>query len=151
MSKKYFISSDIHSFYDEYMTALNDASFDINNDEHIIVVLGDIFDRGKQPLEVYNFLKGLPKERRILIRGNHETLLRDLVKRGYPEKWDVSNGTLDTLYYMAGLPSEITCRVNFYKETDTVEYNSDKYKKIEEKYEAQRKTIWHNKVEEVID
>ena len=64
--KKYFVCSDIHSHYNELMTALNDAKFDINNPEHILIVLGDIFDRGDQSIEVYNFLRGLPLSRRVL-------------------------------------------------------------------------------------
>ena len=92
---KCFISSDIHSFFDEWQTALLKSGFDIHNPEHVIVVLGDIFDRGTQPLQVYYFLKALPKERRILIRGNHEILLKELVERGYAESHDYHNGTND--------------------------------------------------------
>lgn len=100
--KKYFISSDIHSFYDEWMKALKDNGFDLDNPEHILIVCGDIFDRGTKPLEVYEFLKNLPKERRILIRGNHELLLRDLVIRGYAEQHDKTNGTVDTVFRFLG-------------------------------------------------
>lgn len=95
--KKYYISSDIHGFYDEYMTALKKAGFDFNNPEDILIICGDIFDRGHQPLEIYNFLKGLPKERRILIRGNHELLLKKLIERKYWKDYDIHNGTADTL------------------------------------------------------
>ena len=35
--KKYFVVADIHSFYDEFMKALNDAGFDINNEDHILI------------------------------------------------------------------------------------------------------------------
>lgn len=98
---KWFCCSDIHSFYDELMSSLTAAGFDINDPEHGIIVCGDIFDRGNKPLEVYNFLRGLPKERRILIRGNHEYLLRDLVNRGWAQSHDIHNGTVDTLCYIA--------------------------------------------------
>ena len=47
MSKKYlYCVSDVHSFYDELMTALTKAGFDINNEEHIFVSCGDLLDRG---------------------------------------------------------------------------------------------------------
>jgi len=105
MAKTYFVFSDVHSFYDELMTALNENGFDINNPDHIIISCGDIFDRGTKPLEVYNFLRDLPKERRILIRGNHEILLKDLVKKGYEDSYDVHNGTFDTLCYLAKEPT----------------------------------------------
>lgn len=98
--KVLFISSDIHSYYDEWMKALKRKKFDINNPDHIIVVCGDIFDRGEKSLEVYNFLKNLPKERKILIRGNHEYLLKDLCQRKNPEMHDYSNHTVDTIYQL---------------------------------------------------
>ena len=37
-------------------------------------------------------------ERKILIRGNHDLLLRDLCKRGFPYRYDFHNGTTTTVY-----------------------------------------------------
>lgn len=48
--RKYFISSDIHSFYDEWINSLNDSGFDINNPSHIVIIVGDLFDRGQQAI-----------------------------------------------------------------------------------------------------
>ena len=31
---KYFVSSDIHGFFDEWQSALNEKGFDLNNPEH---------------------------------------------------------------------------------------------------------------------
>ena len=45
---KYFCSSDVHSFYTEWMLALASKGFDINNPEHKIIVCGDLFDRGDE-------------------------------------------------------------------------------------------------------
>ena len=56
---KYFITSDIHSFYDEFIEALNKAGYDKNNKDHILIICGDIFDRGTKPLEIYEFLKNM--------------------------------------------------------------------------------------------
>lgn len=61
--KNYFICSDIHGYFDEWMCSLNEAGFDYSNKDHILVVLGDIFDRGRQPKEVYEFLKSFPEYR----------------------------------------------------------------------------------------
>lgn len=36
--KKYFVSSDIHSFFPQWIKALESHGFDRNNDEHIIIV-----------------------------------------------------------------------------------------------------------------
>ena len=45
---KYFVSSDIHGFFDEWQNALTDKGFDLNNPEHKIILCGDLFDRGSQ-------------------------------------------------------------------------------------------------------
>jgi len=101
--KKYFFTSDIHSFYTPLMTALAKKGFDRLNPDHVIVVLGDIFDRGKETLEVYNFLRSLPEDRLILIRGNHESLFLDLLDKHIPESYDYSNGTVRTFCQIAGV------------------------------------------------
>jgi len=66
--KKYFVASDIHSFT-PCIKELNKTGFDLNNEEHILIICGDLFDRGSESLKLYEFIKSLPKERRILIRG----------------------------------------------------------------------------------
>ncbi len=134
----YFISSDIHSFFDEWQDALKKKGFDINNPEHILVLLGDIFDRGNKSLEVYNFLKSLPKERRILVRGNHEILLRQLVARGFAERHDYSNGTYDTLFQLMGYPSEEEFTHQMYRDQARrhIEYGTPEF----ENY----RTFWRN-------
>ena len=43
---KFFCISDIHSFYEPMIEALNNAGFNPENPEHILVVCGDVFDRG---------------------------------------------------------------------------------------------------------
>lgn len=151
--KKYFICSDIHSFFDEWQEALRKKHFDINNPNHIIVICGDIFDRGTQPLEVYQFLRNLPRERRILIRGNHEILLDDLVRRGFAESHDRHNGTIDTLYYLQGLPGEDEHIHEFYRELAIrgVEYGSPVYRQIQLKYENEKRSIWNGLVKEILD
>lgn len=101
--KKYFFVSDIHSFYTPLIKALNKKGFDVNNQDHILVVLGDVFDRGYETLEVYNFLKSIPKDRLILIRGNHESLYIDLLDKDYPESYDFNNGTVRTFCQIAGI------------------------------------------------
>lgn len=91
---KFFVVSDIHGYYDEMINALNDAGYDNHNPNHWLIVCGDIFDRGTQPVEVMRYLYW--NERTILIRGNHEDLLVDMCKRGYPMMHDYANGTFDT-------------------------------------------------------
>ena len=92
---KLFCVSDIHGFYDELIEALNKAGFDESNEEHYLVVCGDVWDRGSQPVEVMRYLNSLP--RKVLIKGNHESLFQDLCERGYPGTHDYSNGTYDSV------------------------------------------------------
>ena len=96
--KKYFIAGDIHSFFSFWKEELDKKGFDINNDSHILVVLGDLFDRGRESKECLDFVTSLPKERTVIIRGNHETLLEDLLKfeRGIGY-YDYTNGTIQTI------------------------------------------------------
>ena len=79
------------------MTALNNKNFDINNKDHIIVVLGDLLDRGPKSIECLQFVNNLPLDRKILIRGNHEDLLETCMKNGYFRWHDYSNGTVNTV------------------------------------------------------
>jgi hypothetical protein len=97
---KLFCVSDIHSFYDELKKALDEAGFDPENENHWLIVCGDCFDRGAQPVEVMRYLQGL--SRKVLIKGNHESLLQDLCERGYPGGHDYSNGTYDTVCEFGG-------------------------------------------------
>lgn len=95
MAQKFFVVSDVHGFYDELISALNDAGFDKNNKDHWLVSCGDEWDRGSKPLEVMKFFINL--ERKILVRGNHMDLFEELCQRAYPEWHDKSNGTVDTV------------------------------------------------------
>lgn len=98
---KFFVVSDIHSFYEEFREALNAAGFDRDNKDHWLVTCGDHFDRGRQSAEVMRYLFNLP--RKILVRGNHELLLAECLERGYPLYHDVSNGTAQTVMDLAGI------------------------------------------------
>ena len=100
MSKKLFVVSDIHGHYSRLMEALESAGFDSENEAHVFVSCGDLFDRGAENVQVYEFVKGLA--RKILIRGNHEDMLCDILKRGYITANDVYNGMDITVEQMLG-------------------------------------------------
>lgn len=91
---RYFVVSDIHGFYDEFMDALKKSRFDRDNTNHTLVCLGDYFDRGNKPFDVMNFLTQL--ERKVLVRGNHDVLLQDMCEREYPDAYDSINRTWQT-------------------------------------------------------
>ncbi len=99
--KKLFVTSDVHSYYDELMRALNQAGFDINNEEHIFVCCGDLLDRGGFPRKCIKFVNDLPNNRKILIRGNHEVLADDVIRRKYFGWHDWSNGTAESIQWLS--------------------------------------------------
>lgn len=101
MSKKYFITSDLHSFYTEFRSALKETGYNKRDKNHVLIICGDIFDRGSQSRELLKFLKSIPKSRRILVRGNHELLFKELLKKSFPDSYDFSNGTVKTFCQLA--------------------------------------------------
>ena len=93
---KYFVSGDIHGFYDEWQSALKEKGFDINNPNHKIILCGDLFDRGSQPKEIIEFVLK-HKDKVILIRGNHEDLMEQMIERNSSDYGDLCNGTAQTI------------------------------------------------------
>lgn len=71
--KRLFVVSDIHGHYTLMKKALDDAGFDENNDNHVFVSCGDLFDRGVENRKVYDFVRRL--KRKVLICGNHDERL----------------------------------------------------------------------------
>ena len=79
--KKYFAVSDVHGFYDAMKRALKKAGFDKRNKNHILIICGDLMDRGLQAIELLNFVQDLLKQDRLIyIRGNHEDLFLDCLE-----------------------------------------------------------------------
>lgn len=92
---KFFVTSDIHSFYEPFRDALDKSGFDPNNENHWLISCGDCFDRGPDSVKLLKFLMSL--ERKILIKGNHDILLEELCMREFPYSYDKSNGTFRTV------------------------------------------------------
>ena len=88
----FYVVSDVHSHYTPLKKALDEKGFDPSNENHWLVVCGDLFDRGSESNEVLKFVMSL--ERKILVKGNHDILLDELVFRGFPYSHDKSNGTV---------------------------------------------------------
>lgn len=78
MKKKFFIVSDIHGEYGALRECLQRAGFDEQNESHILVSLGDEFDRGDESLSIYEYLKKLnEKDKAIIVKGNHNQMFID--------------------------------------------------------------------------
>ncbi len=93
---KLFCVSDLHSFFTPFKKALDEKGFEPNNPDHLLVVCGDIFDRGRESVEMLKYLDSLTNV--VLVRGNHEDLLEEVWRRGYCLSHDHSNGTMRTVH-----------------------------------------------------
>lgn len=96
--RKFFVVSDVHSFYTPMKTALDKAGFEADNPDHFFISCGDLFDRGKESAKALDFVNSLPADRKILIRGNHEDLITACISRQEFLAHDIHNGTDLTAY-----------------------------------------------------
>ena len=112
---RFFVISDIHSYYTPMINALNEAGFDKANPDHMLIVCGDIFDRGMQAAEVLEYLNSV--EQKVLIKGNHDNMLMELLERRFPYGFDKHNGTESTVYQLGFDPSAFSfsdhCNVTY--------------------------------------
>ena len=107
---KYYVVADVHGFFSELKSALTEKEFFNDKEPHKLIMCGDLLDRGGEGLEVQSFVLDLmKKDEAILIRGNHEDLLIDLVENA--DKWMTqnvvmthhwSNGTVDSVLQLTG-------------------------------------------------
>ncbi|MFW5794936.1 MAG: metallophosphoesterase [Bacillota bacterium] len=75
----YYVISDIHAHYDAMISSLKQKNF--NPDNHHLIVLGDLFDRGNQTIAVLEYLYPLSKANKAtIILGNHDAFLLDFLK-----------------------------------------------------------------------
>lgn len=97
MKKAYrlFVVSDIHGHCTLLKKALAEAGFDENDPSHLFVCCGDLFDRGPENRKVYDYVRRL--KHKILIRGNHDQRLVELLESRQVGLHDEKNGTLKTV------------------------------------------------------
>ena len=72
-----FVISDVHGYYDLFIKLLNEISF---NDLDKLYVIGDVCDRGEDSLKLLFYIQ--EHDNIILIKGNHELMMRDAFKAG---------------------------------------------------------------------
>lgn len=105
---KYFICSDIHGFYSILRQELKKKRFSLKNPNHILVICGDLFDRGDEAIELLNFIYDLYKQNRLIfVKGNHETCfqkcLNSLLNYEDIPNYHMHNKTLNTIAQLCGL------------------------------------------------
>jgi len=106
MSKKYFIISDIHGFFDEMIRALNESGYDSDNIKHHLIVIGDLFDRGNQSNKVLEYLYKLNVSKKAtIILGNHDNFLIEFLDKKYLKVlFNIKhNGTAKTITSLSGI------------------------------------------------
>ncbi len=99
---KYYVTADIHGFYSQFHQALEEKGFFSDTTPHKLIICGDLFDRGKEAKEIQQFVLDLmKKDEVILICGNHEDLMLDLLNKwdrfSFLENHHISNGTVNTV------------------------------------------------------
>ncbi len=122
---KYFVFADVHGYYSLLMEELKNEQFDINNPEHMLISLGDNFDRGPENFKMYEFLKEMKELNKIiLIKGNHEDLFLKMLYDRKATFTDMINGTYQTLIEFISHYFDGNFEDMFYY------YPSDVYKKL---------------------
>ena len=120
---KYFIFSDVHGYYSMLKKELIKKGYDENNPNHMLISLGDNFDRGPENIKMYEFLKLMKEKNKIiLVKGNHEDLFLQMLYRGYAARNDYTNGTYATLQDFIDLFFETSIKDMFYYNAKEVYY-----------------------------
>lgn len=101
MAKKtFYVVSDIHGHATEFEKELEKSGF-TKNGEDTLICLGDCFDRGCENIKVKQILDSI--ENKIMIKGNHEDMLEDVIKERFVTYVDIHNGTDITLENFFGI------------------------------------------------
>lgn len=98
----YLVFSGVQGYYDEFMKALSQASYDPATD--ILVSLGDYLVGGPNPKDCLNFITSASNPP-ILIKGDTDINLISLIRNKHATLDDYMNGTYDTAKLLADLYS----------------------------------------------
>ena len=115
-----YLTSDIHGEYQMFMDLLKLINF---SDNDKLYILGDVADRGPEPIKIYQYIMGKPNI--FLLRGNHEEMMLDalrlkdnqFVSTHLSRLW-MNNGGFVTVDQFLNLPIEEQKRIyDFIKNT----------------------------------
>ena len=113
---KYYFTADIHGFYTEFHKVLDEAGYFTDPEPHKLIILGDIFDRRQEVVEMQRFILSLlEQDAVILVRGNHEDLYEEMITidEGLPVRHHKSNGTYGTALQLTGYDPGLAIIRNF--------------------------------------
>lgn len=115
---KYYVTSDTHGFFSELRSALEEKGF-FEDNQNKLILCGDAMDRGNEAVQMQDFMyELLQQDRLVFVRGNHESLLEDLIEHldehlerilwGYSHH--INNGTWSTALQLADMTEKEVCR-----------------------------------------
>jgi len=141
--KKLFVVSDLHGFFSLFKEALEQVGFDPNNESHMLIVIGDCFDRGTENLKMLQYLELITNK--VLVRGNHEDHLLDIINRGYLKDYDYANGTDRTVTELFGKYALLdgTGKIDFSGKTRMVDRVVDFISDMKDYYETSSYVFVH--------
>ena len=82
-----YVLSDLHGQYDKFMDMLKLTKF---NDNDKMYILGDIFDRGPDPLKILDYI--ICKKNIDFIPGNHEYMFLEFYNTYDARLWSCNGG-----------------------------------------------------------
>ena len=97
---KLFAVSDIHGYAELMKEALSASGYDYQNKDHLLICCGDCFDRGTENRNVLRFFERI--DRKVMVKGNHDERLNEIMDTGELGFHDYLNGTIVTLQEFFG-------------------------------------------------
>lgn len=82
-----YVMSDIHGMYDKFIDMLKLINF---NDQDELYILGDVFDRGENPIKIIDYIAGYKNIH--LLKGNHEQFFEEYFETGDFSLWYYNGG-----------------------------------------------------------
>lgn len=142
-TKKFFVVSDIHGHCTILKEALAEAGFDRNNNDHMLVCCGDLFDRGPENMKVLKFIDAI--DNKILIMGNHDERFLEIFRTGKLKEHDFDNGTAGSMVEFFGkyAVDGNTGDVDFSGNTRTVDRISDLIGEMRDYFETEHYVFTH--------
>jgi serine/threonine protein phosphatase 1 len=115
--KRTLVISDVHGCYDEFNKLLGKVKYNSAKDD--LILLGDYVDRGKDNKKVVELVKELTLYGAVALRGNHDQMFLDYVKRPH---------VYDNIYNYLRNGGETTLR-NYIEDFDSYQWHDESYKK----------------------
>ena len=125
-----YIISDIHGCYEEYKELLKKISF---SEEDELFVLGDVVDRGPEPMKVLQDM--MTRTNVVYLLGNHDFMFYTIMKKFAVEvtgdNYDSQLSDDDMLAYITWIQdggyqtAEAFRKLNRYEKEDILDYVSD--------------------------